>query len=87
MEAIKNVGLSNIFFVILFQMSKLDISIKEQRSDLKQKTNVLEHSLSQCQFELSEKTLEVTLHIQPDITEEIIQNATRFQTVWLFFSR
>jgi hypothetical protein len=44
---------------VFFQMSKLDISIKEQRSDLKQKTNVLEHSLSQCQYELSEKTLEV----------------------------
>lgn len=48
--------------ILFYQMSKLDISIKEQRSDLKQKTNALEHSLSQCQYELSEKTLEVRHH-------------------------
>ena len=58
-------------------MSKLDVTMKEQRSDLRQKANVLEHSLSQYQHELSEKTLEVSCFMHVNKQELYFVRAPR----------
>jgi len=45
---------------LLGQVTQLDMTMKEHKSELQQKVITLEHALNQARYELSERAVEVS---------------------------
>ena len=57
-------------FHCTFQVTQLDMTMKEHKSELQQKVITLEHALNQARYELSERAVEV---INPEDMRHFLQ--------------
>lgn len=48
-----------MFHIFFCQVTQLDMTMKEHKSELQQKVITLEHALNQARYELSERAVEV----------------------------